>query len=170
MRRRRGGSRLRLALQRPQLHLETLIEPPYGFEEASRLQVGLGVIGIQPESPFEAALCADPVPVASEEHRAQRDLRVGARIVHRQRTERGGAWQATDLVAMAKPITKYSALIRQPERLPEMMRSAFRAALTGTPLYLAPESIKTPDKVAQFILRLVRGELNHPSGASVDYS
>ncbi|HNH06212.1 MAG TPA: thiamine pyrophosphate-binding protein, partial [Anaerolineales bacterium] len=39
--------------------------------------------------------------------------------------ERGGAWQATDLVEMAKPITKYSALVRQPERLPEMMRAAF---------------------------------------------
>jgi NAD(P)-dependent dehydrogenase (short-subunit alcohol dehydrogenase family) len=33
-----------------------------------------------------------------------------------------------------------------------------------------PKKLKTPDKVAQFILRLVRGELNYPNGASVDYS
>ena len=58
--------------------------------------------------------------------------------------ERGGAWQATDLVEMAKPITKYSALIRQPERLPEMVRSAFRAALTGRP---GPAFIAIPDEL-----------------------
>ncbi|KXK10800.1 MAG: thiamine pyrophosphate protein [Chloroflexi bacterium OLB14] len=58
--------------------------------------------------------------------------------------ERGGAWQTTDLVAMAKPITKYSALVRQPERLPEMMRSAFRAALTGRP---GPVFIAIPDEL-----------------------
>jgi acetolactate synthase-1/2/3 large subunit len=58
--------------------------------------------------------------------------------------ERGGAWQATDLVEMARPITKYSALVRQPERLPEMMRAAFRAALTGRP---GPVFIAIPDEL-----------------------
>ena len=58
--------------------------------------------------------------------------------------ERGGAWQATNLVEMARPITKYSALIRQPERLPEMMRAAFRAALTGRP---GPVFIAIPDEM-----------------------
>ncbi|MCC7119045.1 MAG: thiamine pyrophosphate-binding protein [Anaerolineales bacterium] len=58
--------------------------------------------------------------------------------------ERGGAWQATDLVEMAKPITKYSALIRQPERLPEMIRSAFRAMWTGRP---GPAFIAIPDEL-----------------------
>ena len=58
--------------------------------------------------------------------------------------ERGGAWQATDLVEMAKPITKYSALIRQPERLPEMVRAAFRAALTGRP---GPAFLAIPDEL-----------------------
>ena len=58
--------------------------------------------------------------------------------------ERGGAWQATNLVEMARPITKYSALIRQPERLPEMMRAAFRAALTGRP---GPVFIAIPDEL-----------------------
>ncbi len=58
--------------------------------------------------------------------------------------ERGGAWQATNLVDMAKPITKYSGLVRQPERLPEMMRAAFRAALTGRP---GPAFIAIPDEM-----------------------
>jgi acetolactate synthase-1/2/3 large subunit len=58
--------------------------------------------------------------------------------------ERGGAWQATNLVEMAKPITKYSALVRQPERLPEMIRAAFRAALTGRP---GPAFIAIPDEL-----------------------
>jgi acetolactate synthase-1/2/3 large subunit len=58
--------------------------------------------------------------------------------------DRGGAWQATDLVEMARPITKYSALVRQPERLPEMMRAAFRAALTGRP---GPAFIAIPDEL-----------------------
>jgi len=58
--------------------------------------------------------------------------------------ERGGAWQATNLVEMAKPITKYSAMIRQPERLPEMVRAAFRAALTGRP---GPVFITIPDEL-----------------------
>lgn len=58
--------------------------------------------------------------------------------------ERGGAWQATNLADMARPITKYSAVVRQPERLPEMVRAAFRAALTGRfgPAFLAiPEEL-----------------------------
>lgn len=46
---------------------------------------------------------------------------------------RGGAWQAADTESMAKPITKYSATIRQWERIPEMVRAAFRAAMTGRP-------------------------------------
>ncbi len=61
-------------------------------------------------------------------------LAIGA--TRRRRTtdpDRGGAWQATDLVEMAKPIAKYSAMIRQAERLPEMVRAAFRAMLTGRP-------------------------------------
>jgi len=58
--------------------------------------------------------------------------------------DRGGAWQATNLVEMARPITKYSAMVRQPERLPEMMRAAFRAALTGRP---GPAFIAIPDEL-----------------------
>ena len=51
---------------------------------------------------------------------------------------RGGAWQAADTENMARPITKYAATVRQWERLPEMMRAAFRAAMTPRqgPAYL----------------------------------
>ncbi len=55
---------------------------------------------------------------------------------------RGGAWQAADTESMARPITKYAATVRQWERLPEMMRAAFRAAMTGRP---GPAYIAVPD-------------------------
>jgi len=57
---------------------------------------------------------------------------------------RGGAWQAADTEAMARPITKYSATIRQWERIPEMVRAAFRAALTGRP---GPAFLAIPDEL-----------------------
>ncbi|GAB4503995.1 MAG: thiamine pyrophosphate-binding protein [Anaerolineales bacterium] len=58
--------------------------------------------------------------------------------------ERGGAWQATNLADMARPITKYSAVVRQPERLPEMVRAAFRSMLTGRP---GPAFLAIPDEL-----------------------
>jgi len=57
---------------------------------------------------------------------------------------RGGAWQAADTEAMARPITKYAATVRQWERLPEMMRAAFRAALSGRP---GPAYLAIPDEL-----------------------
>ena len=36
--------------------------------------------------------------------------------------DRGGAWQATNLVEMARPITKYSVLVRQPQRVTDLMK------------------------------------------------
>ncbi len=58
--------------------------------------------------------------------------------------DRGGAWQATDLVAMAKPITKVSELISRAERVPEMVRAAFRAATSGRP---GPAFLAIPDEL-----------------------
>lgn len=55
---------------------------------------------------------------------------------------RGGAWQAADTESMARPITKYAATIRQFERVPEMMRAAFRAIMTGRP---GPAFLSIPD-------------------------
>ncbi|HET8930744.1 MAG TPA: thiamine pyrophosphate-binding protein, partial [Acidimicrobiales bacterium] len=58
--------------------------------------------------------------------------------------DRGGAWQATDLVAMAEPITKYAALISSAERIPDIVRAAFRAATTGR---AGPAFIAIPDEL-----------------------
>ncbi len=41
------------------------------------------------------------------------------------------AFQELDLVNMFKPVTKLSLLINKPERIPELMRYAFRMAMTG---------------------------------------
>jgi acetolactate synthase-1/2/3 large subunit len=57
---------------------------------------------------------------------------------------RGGAWQAADTENMARPITKYAATVRQWERLPEMVRAAFRAAMTGRP---GPVYLAIPDEL-----------------------
>ena len=58
--------------------------------------------------------------------------------------DRGGAWQATDLTAMARPVTKYAELITQPARVPEMVRAAVRAATTGRP---GPAFLAIPDEL-----------------------
>ncbi len=57
---------------------------------------------------------------------------------------RGGAWQAADTESMARPITKYAATIRQWQRIPEMVRAAFRAAMTGRP---GPAYLAIPDEL-----------------------
>lgn len=57
---------------------------------------------------------------------------------------RGGAWQSADTESMARPITKYAATVRQWERLPEMVRAAFRAAMTGRP---GPAYLAIPDEL-----------------------
>ena len=46
---------------------------------------------------------------------------------------RGGAWQAADNEAMARPLTKYCATIRQWERVPEMVRASVPVPITGRP-------------------------------------
>lgn len=56
--------------------------------------------------------------------------------------DRGGAWQSTDLVAMAQPVTSYSALISRADRVPEQVRAAVRAATVGRP---GPALLAVPD-------------------------
>ncbi|MCB9402855.1 MAG: thiamine pyrophosphate-binding protein [Microthrixaceae bacterium] len=58
--------------------------------------------------------------------------------------DRGGAWQATDLVDMARPITKFSALISRADRVPDLVRAAFRAATVGRP---GPAFLAIPDEL-----------------------
>jgi acetolactate synthase I/II/III large subunit len=58
--------------------------------------------------------------------------------------DRGGAWQATDLVEMARPITAFSALATRADRVPELIRAAFRAATRGRP---SPAFLAIPDEL-----------------------
>lgn len=76
--------------------------------------------------------------------------------------DRGGAWQATDLVDMARPITKYSELITRADRIPEMVRAAFRAMTSGRP---GPAFLAVPDEmlasvIDQSELRLTPARMN----------
>lgn len=76
--------------------------------------------------------------------------------------DRGGAWQATDLVEMARPITKFSALVARADRVPDLVRAAFRAATTGRP---GPAFLAIPDEllneaVDPAALRLTPAERN----------
>jgi acetolactate synthase I/II/III large subunit len=47
--------------------------------------------------------------------------------------DRGGAYQCFDQVAATAPITRWSGVARSPERIPEMMHKALRAAYQGRP-------------------------------------
>ena len=76
--------------------------------------------------------------------------------------DRGGAWQATDLVEMARPITKFAALVSRADRVPDLVRAAFRAAATGRP---GPAFLAIPDEllvqqVDPSALRLTPAERN----------
>jgi thiamine pyrophosphate-dependent acetolactate synthase large subunit-like protein len=59
--------------------------------------------------------------------------------VHDQKILERDSFHEMDQVGIFKPITKWSASINQPEKIPEMLRKAFRVALTGRrgPVHLA---------------------------------
>jgi acetolactate synthase-1/2/3 large subunit len=76
---------------------------------------------------------------------------------------RGGAWQAADTESMARPVTKWAATVRQWERLPEMLRAAFRAALTGRP---GPAYLGIPDELLLEKVDESRLPVVHPAARS----
>jgi thiamine pyrophosphate-dependent acetolactate synthase large subunit-like protein len=59
--------------------------------------------------------------------------------VHDQKILERDSFHEIDQVGVFKPITKWSACIHQPHKIPEMLRRAFRIALTGRkgPVHLA---------------------------------
>jgi len=59
--------------------------------------------------------------------------------VHDQKILERDSFHEMDQVGLFKPITKWSACVNQPEKIPEMLRKAFRIALTGRrgPVHLA---------------------------------
>ena len=64
--------------------------------------------------------------------------------------ERGGNFQTADLLGLYEPVTKWQAGLRDLRRLPELMRKAFRIALSGRP---GPVYIEIPED-------LMRGEID----------
>jgi acetolactate synthase-1/2/3 large subunit len=58
--------------------------------------------------------------------------------------DRGGAFQNVDLLGLYEPVTKWSAGVRQWRRLPELIRRAFREAVSGRP---GPVYLEIPEDV-----------------------
>ncbi len=56
--------------------------------------------------------------------------------------DRGGSFQVLDLLDFYRPVTKWRAGLRDLRRLPELMRTAFRTALSGRP---GPVYIEIPE-------------------------
>ena len=60
--------------------------------------------------------------------------------------DRGGSFQNVDLVDLYRPVTKWSAGVRDWQRLPEYIRRAYRVATSGRP---GPVYIEIPEDVAR---------------------
>jgi acetolactate synthase-1/2/3 large subunit len=60
--------------------------------------------------------------------------------------DRGGAFQNVPLLDLFRPVTKWSASVRQWRRLPELVRRAFREALSGRP---GPVYLEIPEDVTR---------------------
>jgi acetolactate synthase-1/2/3 large subunit len=58
--------------------------------------------------------------------------------------DRGGSFQNVDLLSLYRPVTKWSAGVRQWRRLPELIRRAFREATSGRP---GPAYLEIPEDV-----------------------
>jgi acetolactate synthase-1/2/3 large subunit len=58
--------------------------------------------------------------------------------------DRGGSFQNVDLLGLYRPVTKWSAGVRDWRRLPELLRRAFREALNGRP---GPVYLEIPEDV-----------------------
>jgi acetolactate synthase-1/2/3 large subunit len=58
--------------------------------------------------------------------------------------DRGGSFQNVDLMGLYRPVTKWSASIRQWERMPELIRRAYREAVRGRP---GPVYLEIPEDV-----------------------
>ena len=62
-------------------------------------------------------------------------------IIH---PDRGGGFQDVDLLGLFKPVTKWCASVREWQRLPELIRRAYREATTGRP---GPVYLEIPEDV-----------------------
>ena len=74
--------------------------------------------------------------------------------IHDQKILEKDSFHETDQVGLFRPITKWSACIYQPQKVPEMMRKAFRVALTGR---RGPVHLAIPSDVSQGMLTFRAG-------------
>jgi len=58
--------------------------------------------------------------------------------------DRGGSFQNVDLIGLFRPVTKWSAGVRDWRRLPELIRRAFREATSGRP---GPVYVEIPEDI-----------------------
>ncbi|MEW5987473.1 MAG: thiamine pyrophosphate-binding protein [Chloroflexota bacterium] len=58
--------------------------------------------------------------------------------------DRGGSFQNVDLLGLYRPVTKWCAGVREWRRLPELLRQAYRAAMSGRP---GPVYLEIPEDV-----------------------
>ena len=79
--------RPRIALERLLLEPQSLIRFAKGLHEAAVMEQGLRMGGVDFERTAQAFLGADPIPFAEKQDRAQRHLRIGARIIQGKRTQ-----------------------------------------------------------------------------------
>jgi thiamine pyrophosphate-dependent acetolactate synthase large subunit-like protein len=66
--------------------------------------------------------------------------------IHDQKILERDSFHEMDQVGVFRPITKWSACVNQPEKIPEMLRKAFRIALTGR---RGPVHLAIPSNVSQ---------------------
>jgi len=55
-------------------------------------------------------------------------------------------YQVVDDFSMYEPVTKFNAMVEKPSRLPDLLRQAFRAAVTGTP---GPVHLEFPGRLGE---------------------
>lgn len=79
--------------------------------------------------------------------------------VHDQKMLERDSFHEIDQVGLFKPITKWSACIHQPDKVPELMRKAFRIALSGRK---GPVHLAIPSDVSQ-------GELDYEASEPSRY-
>ncbi|NOZ51468.1 MAG: thiamine pyrophosphate-binding protein [Chloroflexi bacterium] len=78
---------------------------------------------------------------------------------------RGGAFQVLDLMALYRPVSKWQASVRDLRRLPELMRKAFRIALSGRP---GPVYLEIPEDVIRSTIDEARADVWQPARYRVD--
>ena len=70
-----------------------------------------------------------------------------------------GMFMDLDTLAVMKPVTKWNAVVHDPRRIPELVRRAFREALSGRP---GPVHLDVPQDVLLASCEFTAGELDIP--------